>query len=88
MPPENSGASKSESRDKLNLTTAAYCGEYLPNIVGEVTRSIFENGISVPAQAKRTLRVAGHPEIRMIEKIVGVSSECNPSAFGQSEALL
>jgi hypothetical protein len=73
---------------KLNLTSATYGGEYSSNVVGEVTRCIFENSVSVPSQAERTLRVTRHSKIRMIKEIVSFRSERNLRAFGQLEALL
>ena len=72
----------------MNLTATAYVGEYSSDVVGKVTRCIFENGVSVPSQRNRTLRVTRYSKIRMIEKIVGFRSECNPHGLGQLEALL
>jgi hypothetical protein len=72
----------------LNLTPSAHRGKYSANTVGEITRCIFEDGVSVPAQGKRTLRVARDCKIRMIEQIVGFRSKCNLRAFLQFECLL
>jgi hypothetical protein len=52
---------------KLNLTPSAYGGEYSAGIFGEITRWILKNGISVPAQGERTLRVAGDCKIGVVE---------------------
>lgn len=76
------------ARVKLNLTTTAYGGEYSSDVVGEVTRCIFENGVSVPSQAERILRVTRYAKIWMIEDIVGFHSERNTHTFAQSEALI
>jgi hypothetical protein len=73
---------------KLNLTAAANGAEYSSDVVDEVTRCIFENGVSVPSQRERALRITRHSKIRMIEKIVGFRSERNPRVFAQLEALL
>jgi hypothetical protein len=70
----------------LNLTAAVYGGEYSTDVIGEVTRCIIENGVSVPSQAERILRVTRHSKIWMIEKIVDFYAERNPHAFGQLEA--
>ena len=60
---------------QLNLTPRAYGGEYSAHVFGELTCRILENGVSVPSQGERTLGVAGNPQIRMIEQIVGFCSK-------------
>lgn len=79
---------ESEACVKLNLTTSAYGGEYSADVFGEITSCIFENGVSVPSQGERTLRVTRDCKIRMIEQIVGFCSKCNLLSFRQFEALL
>ena len=83
-----SGALESEPCGQLNLTPSADGGEYSAYVVGEIARCIFEDGVSVPSQRKRTLRVTRDREIRMIEQIVGFRSKRNLRAFLQLEALL
>jgi hypothetical protein len=48
----------------------------LADIVGVVAGRIFEDGLSVPSERERDLRVAGDCEIRMIEQIAGF--QANP----------
>src|SRR5215471_15634365 len=79
---------ESEPRVELNLTSGADGGEYSADVFGEITCSILENGVSVSSEGKRTLRVARHGKIRMVEEIVGFRSEGKPRAFGQLETLL
>ena len=62
--------------------------EYSADVVGEISRSIFEDGVSIPSQRKGTLRVTRDCKIRMIEQIVGFRSKRNLHAFRQLEALL
>ena len=52
---------------KLNLTPGAYGVEYSADVFGKIACCIFENGVSVPSQGKRTLRVAGDGKIGVIE---------------------
>src|SRR5215831_16034279 len=80
--------SESEPCVELNLTPSAHRGKYSADVVGEITRCIFEDGVSVPSQGKRTLRVARDCKIRMIEQIVSFGSKCNLRAFRQFEGLL
>ena len=73
---------------ELNLAPSADRGEYSADVVGETTRRIRENGVSVPPQGERTLRVTRDCKIRMIEQVIGLRSEGNLPAFRQVEALL
>ena len=66
---------------KLNLTPSAYGGEYSADVAGEITRNVFEDGVAVPSQGERTLRVTRDRKILMIEQIVGLRSKCNLRAF-------
>jgi len=77
-----------EARVELNLTPSAYGREYSADVFGEITCCILENGVSVPSEGERALRVARHRKIRMIEQIVGFRPDCNLRAFRQLEALL
>ena len=61
------GRSESETSVQLNLTRSANSGEYSADVAGEVTRYVFEHGVSVPSQAERTLRVAWHCKIWAIQ---------------------
>src|SRR5262245_30268054 len=79
---------ESEPCGQLNLASGADGGEYSADVAGENARSIFEDGVTVPAQGERTLRVARDCEIRMIEQIVGLCSKRNFNGFLQLEALL
>ena len=79
-------ALESKSCVKLNLTSTTYGGKYSSDVIREVTRCIFENCVSVPSQAERTLRVTRHSKIRTIKKIVDFYSKGNPHAFVQLEA--
>jgi hypothetical protein len=72
----------------LNLTPGAYGAEYSADVLGEITCCILENGVSVPSQGERALRVARHSKIRMIEQVVSFRSDCDLRAFRQLEALL
>src|SRR6516225_5054548 len=72
-----------KARVKLNLAPSAYGGEYSADVVGETTRCIREDGISVSSQGKRTLRITWDCKIRMVEQIVGFRSKCNLRAFPQ-----
>ena len=72
---------------ELNLTPTAYRGEYSADVFGEIACRIFEDGVSVPAQRKRALRVTRDREIRMVEQIVGFCSNRDFGAFPQLEAL-
>jgi hypothetical protein len=62
--------SKSETRIQLDLARRADRREYSPDVISEVTRRVFENGISISAQGERTLRVTRDCKIRMIQQIV------------------
>src|SRR5262245_23601810 len=77
-----------ETRVELNLAPSAYGGEYSADVLGEITCRILENGVSVPSQGERTLRVARHRKIRMVEQVVSFRSDCELRAFRQSEGLL
>jgi hypothetical protein len=63
---------ESKPSSQLNLTPRADRAEYSAYVVGEIARSIFEDGSSVPSQGKRALRVTRDCEIRVIEQIVGL----------------
>ena len=56
-----------EARVKLNLARSADGGEYSAGVACEITRNVFENGVSVPSQSERALRVTRDRKIRMIE---------------------
>ena len=73
---------------KLNLTPSADGGEYSADVVGEVTRCILKDGVSVSSHGKRTLRVTRDCKIRMIQQIVGFHPKRNLLAFWQLEAFL
>jgi|SRR6516162_4470486 len=77
-----------ETRGELNLTTSAYGGEYSADVLGEIACCILENGVSVPSQGERALRVARHSKIRMIEQVVSFRSDGDLRAFRQLKALL
>jgi hypothetical protein len=79
---------ESEPSSQLNLTSRADRAEYSAYVVGEIARSILEDGISVPSQGKRSLCVTRDCEIRMIEQIVGFRAKCNLRAFRQLKGLL
>src|SRR5262245_34179715 len=79
---------ESEPSGQLNLTPRADRTEYSAYVVGESPGCIFEDGVSVPSQRKRTLRVTRDREIRMIEQIVGFRSKHDLRALLQWEALL
>src|SRR5262245_54569739 len=66
---------ESEPCGQFNLTPSADCTEYSADVVGEIARRIFEDGVSVPSQGQWALRVTRDCEIRMIEQIVGFRSE-------------
>ena len=83
-----SGALESEPCGQLNLTPRADRAEYSANVVGELTRCILENSVSIPSQAKRALSVTWDCEIRMIEQIVGFRAKRDLRAFRQLESLL
>src|SRR5215469_1756424 len=87
MPPPK-GALESETCVQLNLAPSTDSREYSSDIVREITRSVFEDGVSIASQGKRTLRVAWHCKIRMIEQIVGSHSKCNLLALRELETLL
>ena len=70
------------------LTRSAYGAEYSADVVRETTPCIREDGVSIPSQRERILRVTRDCKIRMIEQIVGRGSESNLRAFRQLEALL
>src|SRR5215471_17384610 len=72
---------KTESCSQLNLTAGADGRKYPADVIGELPCCILENGVSVPSEGKRTLRVARDRKIRMIEHIVGFRSDCNFAAF-------
>jgi len=72
----------------LNLTPRADGAEYATWVVGEITRSVFEDSVSVTSEGDRTLRVTRDCEIRMIEQIVGFRSKHNLRTFLQLKALL
>jgi len=63
--PTVSNALESEPCVQLNLTPSADRREYSADVIGEIALCILEDGISVPSQGKRTLRVAGDGEIWM-----------------------
>src|SRR5262249_8344557 len=86
--PLGGGTLESKTRVQLNLTTSADSREYSPDIVGEITRKILKNGVSVSSQCERTLRVAWNCKIGMIEEIVGFHPQCNFHVFLQLEDLL
>jgi hypothetical protein len=58
---------ESEACVKLNLTPGACGREYAADILGEIASRILKNGISVPAQSERTLRVTRDRKVWMIE---------------------
>jgi hypothetical protein len=58
---------ETETSIELNLTPGAHRGEYSADVVREIAHWIFENGVSIPSQSERTLRVAWDCKIRMIE---------------------
>ena len=70
------------------MTRRAERAEYSANVVGELTCCIFEDGVSVPSQSKRSLCVTWDCEIRVIEQIVGFHPKHNLRAFRQLESLL
>jgi len=51
---------------QFNLTPSADSTEYSADVAGQIPRSIFEDSVSVPSQAERTLRVAWDCKIRVI----------------------
>jgi hypothetical protein len=73
---------------ELNLAASAGGSEYSADIFGEITCWILENGVSVPSEGERTLRVTRNRKIRVIEQIVGFRSKCNLRAFRQLKTLL
>jgi hypothetical protein len=79
---------ESEPSSQLNLTPRADRAEYSANVVGELTRCILENSVSIPSQAKRALSVTWDCEIRMIEQIVRFRAKRDLRAFRQLETLL
>jgi hypothetical protein len=79
---------ESEPGVHLKLTPSACGVENSADILGELTCCIFEDGVAVPSQSERTLRIAWHGKIRMIEQIVSFNTQCNLLAFTQFEALL
>ena len=66
--------SESEARVDLNLTPGADGAECSTNVVGEITRQIFEDCVSVSAQGKRALSVTRNCKVWMVEQIVGFRS--------------
>lgn len=78
-----SSALESEPCAQLNLTTSTDGSEYPADVVGEITRCILEDSVSVPSQGKRSLRVARDCEIWMIEQGVGFRSKRKFHSFHQ-----
>jgi hypothetical protein len=82
------GALENQPCGQLNLTPGAHGGEYSAGIVGEITRCVSEDGVSVSSQRKRALGITRDCKIRMIEQIVGFRSHRDLRAFRQLENLL
>jgi hypothetical protein len=83
-----SGTLESETSGQLKLTPRADCAEYSAYVVGEITRCIAEDGVSVPSEAKRALRISRDSKIRMVEQIVGFRAKRDLRTFRQLEGLL
>src|SRR5215469_12347916 len=73
---------------QLNLPAGTDSRENPSDVAGEVTRWVFEHGVSIPSQGKRALRVAWNCKIRSVEQIVGFRAKRNPRAFRQMELFL
>ena len=84
---DGQACSESEPCVQLNLAPSADSREDSADVVREITGCVFEYGISIPSQGEGTLRVAWDCEIRAVEQIVSLRSECNLRAFRQFEAL-
>jgi hypothetical protein len=50
----------------------------LAYIIGEITRSILEDGIPVTSQGKRTLCITRNAKIRMVEQVISFHPNRNP----------
>ena len=70
------------------MTPGADRIEYSAYVIGEITRCIFEDSVSVSSQRQRALRVTGDCKIWMIEQIVSFRAKHNLCAFPQLESLL
>jgi hypothetical protein len=53
----------------LNLTGTIDRREYPRHAIGEMTCHISKDGVSVPSQSNRVLRITGEGKIRMIQEI-------------------
>ena len=61
---------ESETRIELNLTPAADSSKYSSHVVCKIASNILEDGVSIPSQGERTLRVTRDCKIRVIQQIV------------------
>jgi len=70
----------------LNLARTADGTENTPRIIGKVASHILKDGISVSSLRERTLRIARHSEVRMIQKIERLCAKNNFLAFAHLKA--
>jgi len=75
------GQSESETCVQLNLTPRRDGSEYSADVAGVITRYVFEDGVPIPSQSERTLRVAWHGKVWTIEQIVGFRPKRDPRAL-------
>ena len=67
--------SKGKTCVQLNLTRSANSGKYSADVAGEITRCVFEHGVSISSKGKGTLCVAWDCKIGAIEQIVSFRSK-------------
>src|SRR5258706_15951698 len=79
---------ETEPCGQLNLPPGADRAEYAAYVVGEVTRCICEDSVSISSQCKRVLRVTRDREIRVVEQIVSFHSKHKFRALRQLKILL
>jgi len=72
----------------LNLAPSADGGQDLACVSGEITRRIFEDGIPVTSQRKRTLCITRNTKIRMVEQVISFHSNRNLPSFRDRKILV
>ena len=60
---------KGESCVQLDLAGSADSGKYPAGVISKIARRILKNGVAIPAESERTLRITWDSKIRMVQEI-------------------